>query len=69
MSLLKSTERVKRKQIHVNLSEDIRNTIAQYCQGSTLKKSDEFIEKATEFVFGKDKAWQQYQAEQTLTEK
>lgn len=68
MSLLKPTETVKRKQICVNLSEEILNKIEQYCQWSNIKKPDEFIEKAAAFVFGKDKSWQQYQTDQALTQ-
>jgi len=68
MSLLKPTETVKRKQVRVNLSVEILKKIDQYCQWSDIKRSDEFIEKAAEFVFGKDKSWQQYLANQAATQ-
>lgn len=64
MPLLTPTETVKRKQTRVNLSEALLDKIDKYCEWSNIKKPDEFLEKAVEFVFSKDKEWQKHEAAQ-----
>ena len=60
MPLLKPAAKNDKEQLRVTLDKDMIQKIEQYCQWAGLKKIDDFVEQAADFVFKKDKEWLKY---------
>jgi len=57
MPVLESTKTKTTKALQINIDKNLAGKIERYCQYAGIKNADEFIEKATKFVFNKDKAF------------
>ena len=60
MALLTASAATDKTQMRITIDAEIAMQINAYCNFAGIKKIDEFIEKAAEFVMTKDKDWQRH---------
>lgn len=58
MPLLKPSNKTTKEQIRINIEKELIEHMEAYCQWAGIKKIDEFIEQAAQFILKKDKDWQ-----------
>src|SRR5690242_19554870 len=60
MSILKTTVPVQRKTVKMSLNAQLYQDMLAYCQWAKFDRPAELVERAVEYVFAHDKAWQQH---------
>jgi hypothetical protein len=58
MPLLKPSAISTKQTLRINIDKYLVAKIESYCKWAGIKKTDEFIEQAAEFILAKDKDWQ-----------
>ncbi|CAM4390255.1 MAG: hypothetical protein LEGION0398_MBIBDBAK_00156 [Legionellaceae bacterium] len=60
MSLLKPSEKDAKEQIRIYVKTSLIKKMEKYAKWANLNNIDDFIDKAAELVFKKDKEWKKF---------